>query len=220
MFIILPSLASGSLTALADEAVSVKDAGYLHLDIEDGNFSPGITFGPDTVHELAGYTDAEMDAHLMVNEPERYIEELSNCGVRSIAFHIESTPYPSRCLNEIHRFGMRAGLALNYKTPVTAVLPYLDLAEYVLLLTNESDLRGIRFKPYSLVRIEQLRQLLPSHVELWVDGGINEELLPDVAARGADRAVIGRTVFRAEDPMKKIAELLRSAESARSGYAE
>ena len=115
---------------------------------------------------------------------------------------------------------MRAGLALNYKTPVTAVLPYLDLAEYVLLLTNESDLRGIRFKPYSLVRIEQLRQLLPSHVELWVDGGINEELLPAVAARGADRAVIGRTVFRAEDPMKKIAELLRSAESARSGYAE
>ena len=67
MFIILPSLASGRLTALADEAVSVKDAGYLHLDIEDGNFSPGITFGPDTVHELAGYTDAEMDAHLMVN---------------------------------------------------------------------------------------------------------------------------------------------------------
>ncbi len=220
MFIILPSLASGRLTALADEAASVKDAGYLHLDIEDGNFSPGITFGPDTTRELADHTDAEMDAHLMVNEPERYIEELSDSGVRSVAFHIESTPYPSRCLNEIHRFSMRAGLALNYKTPVTAVLPYLDLAEYVLLLTNESDLRGIRFKPYSLVRIEQLRQLLPSHVELWVDGGINEELLPAVAARGADRAVVGRAIFRAEDPMKKIAELLRSAESARSGYAE
>ena len=203
MFIILPSLASGRLTALADEAVSVKDAGYLHLDIEDGNFSPGITFGPDTIRELADHTDAEMDAHLMVNEPERYIEELSDCGVRSVAFHIESTPYPSRCLNEIHRFGMRAGMA-----------------DYVLLLTNESDLRGIRFKPYSLVRIEQLRQLLPSQVELWVDGGINEELLPAVAARGADRAVVGRTIFRAEDPMKKIAELLRSAESARSGYAE
>ena len=209
MFIILPSLASGRLTALADEAASVKDAGYLHLDIEDGNFSPGITFGPDTIRELADRHDGKY-----------FSQQLSDCGVRSVAFHIESTPYPSRCLNEIHRFGMRAGMALNYKTPVTAVLPYLDLAEYVLLLTNESDLRGIRFKPYSLVRIEQLRQLLPSHVELWVDGGINEELLPAVAARGADRAVIGRTVFRAEDPMKKIAELLRSAESARSGYAE
>lgn len=218
MFIILPSLASGRLTALAEEAVSVKEAGYLHLDIEDGNFSPGITFGPDTVRELAALTDAELDVHLMVCEPERYIEEISNCGVRSVAFHIEATPYPSRCLNEIHRFGMRAGLALNYKTPVTAVLPYLDLTDYVLLLTNESDLCGIRFKPYSLVRINQLRQILPPETELWVDGGINEELLPAVAERGADRAVIGRTIFQAKEPMKKITELLRSAESARERY--
>ena len=115
MFLILPSLASSNLAALGEQAARVRSAGYLHLDIEDGNFSPGITFGPDTVKLLRDYTDAELDAHLMVTDPEPYIEELRDYGVCSIAVHLESSRYPSRALNKIRQAGMRPGLALNYK---------------------------------------------------------------------------------------------------------
>ena len=105
MFLILPSLASSNLAALGEQAARVRSAGYLHLDIEDGNFSPGITFGPDTVKLLRDYTDAELDAHLMVTDPESYIEELRDYGVRSIAVHLESSRYPSRAINKICQAG-------------------------------------------------------------------------------------------------------------------
>lgn len=215
MFSILPSLASGNLAALGEQAARVCSVGCLHLDIEDGNFSPGITFGPDTIRALKPYTDAELDVHLMVNNPESYIQELVQCGVSAVAVHLESSRYPSRALNRIRQAGMRPGLALNYKTPVSDVVPYLELVEYVLLLTNESDCAGIRFKPHSLERVEQLRRILPDSIELWVDGGVNAENLPSLAAKGADRAVMGRAVFSADDPVRRVRELAAAAQAAK-----
>lgn len=215
MFLILPSLASSNLAALGEQAARVRSAGYLHLDIEDGNFSPGITFGPDTVKLLRDYTDAELDAHLMVTDPEPYIEELRDYGVRSIAVHLESSRYPSRALNKIRQAGIRPGLALNYKTPVAEAVPYTDLAEYVLLLTNESDCAGIKFKPRSLERVKELRRLAPTGCEIWVDGGVTPENLPLLAAAGADRAVMGRAVFSAADPAARIRELAALAAAAK-----
>ena len=215
MFSILPSLASANLAALGEAAAKVRSVGRLHLDIEDGNFSPGITFGPDTIRALRPYTDAELDVHLMVSNPEDYIQELSQCGVSAVAVHLESSRYPSRSLNRIRQAGMRPGLALNYKTPVSDAVPYLDLVEYVLLLTNESDCAGIRFKPHSLERVERLRRILPDSVELWVDGGVNAENLPLLAAKGADRAVMGRAVFGAEDPVRRVHELTAAAQAAK-----
>ena len=94
MFLILPSLASSNLAALGEQAARVRSAGYLHLDIEDGNFSPGITFGPDTVKLLRDYTDAELDAHLMVTDPESYIEELRDYGVETHPFCFISSSNP------------------------------------------------------------------------------------------------------------------------------
>ena len=216
MFQVLPSLASSNLADLGRQAARVRPAGVLHLVIEDGNFSPGITFGPDTVRALSAFTDAEMDAHLMVTDPESYIAELAECGVRKIAVHLESTLYPSRALNLILQYGMIPGLALNYGTPVENVMPYLDLVRYVLLLTNESDRNGIRFKPYSITRIRRLRSLLPSSVELWTDGGITAEILPSVAAAGADCAVMGRAVFSADDPAEAVRSFCKIAEDAKN----
>ena len=97
----------------------------------------------------------------MVTNPEFYFEDLCACGVRAVAAHIESSRYPSRFLNQIRQAGMRPGLALNYKTPVDAVIPYLDLTDYILLLTSESDCAGVGFKPYSIERVHALRTLLP-----------------------------------------------------------
>lgn len=215
MFQIIPSLASGDLCALGEEARRLRPIGRLHLDIEDGNFSCSITFGPDAIARLPRYTDAELDAHLMVTNPEYYIPLLARCGVRAAAVHMESSPYPSRPLNLIRQAGMRAGLALNYKTPVAGVVPYLDLADYILLSTNESDCAGVRFKPYSYERVSQLRALLPPEVEIWVDGGVGETELPELARRGAGCAVMGRAILTAADPVSRARELAAMAQAAR-----
>ena len=215
MFKILPSLASGDLAALGAEARRVQSIGFLHLDIEDGNFSCSITFGVDAISRLRSFTSAELDAHLMVTNPEYYIPLLAQCDVSAVAVHMESTPYPSRPLNLIHQAGMRAGLALNYKTPVTDVIPYLDLTDYILLSTNESDCAGVQFKPYSYERVAQLRSILPPEMEIWVDGGLDEERLKRLAALGADRAVMGRAIFSAEDPAARARELSALAEAAK-----
>ena len=214
-FRILPVLTSGDLAALGHEAVRLQPVGALHIDIEDGNFSPGITVGVDTVRCVRRYTDAEIDVHLMVTDPEFYIDDLAACGVNAVAAHIESTLYPSRFLNQIRKAGMKAGLALNYKTPVDAVAPYLDLAEYILLETSESDRAGVGFKPYSFERLRALRALLPAEIEIWVDGGVDDGNIEALAKAGADCAAVGRAVFSADDPVQKARDLAKRARKAK-----
>ena len=144
-----------------------------------------------------------------------YIEDLCACGVRAVAAHIESSRYPSRFLNQIRQAGMRPGLALNYKTPVDAVIPYLDLTDYILLLTSESDCAGVGFKPYSIERVHALRTLLPDKTEIWVDGGVDDGNLAALARAGADRAVVGRALFAAPDPAQKARELCALVRAAK-----
>lgn len=151
----------------------------------------------------------------MVTNPEFYIEDLCACGVRAVAAHIESSRYPSRFLNQIRQAGMRPGLALNYKTPVDAVIPYLDLTDYILLLTSESDCAGVGFKPYSIERVHALRTLLPDKTEIWVDGGVDDGNLAALARAGADRAVVGRALFGAPDPAQKARELCALVRAAK-----
>ena len=214
-FRILPALTSGNLAALGDEAVRLRPAGALHIDIEDGNFSPGITVGVDTIRCVRNYTDAEIDVHLMVTDPESYIDSLAACGVNSVAAHIESSLYPSRFLNQIRQAGMKPGLALNYKTPVDAVVPYLDLAEYILLETSESDRAGVGFKPYSFERLRALRALLPPQIRIMVDGGVDDGNIALLSRAGADCAVVGRAIFSADDPVQKVRELAKAAREAK-----
>ena len=151
----------------------------------------------------------------MVTNPEFFIEDLCACGVRAVAAHIESSRYPSRFLNQIRQAGMRPGLALNYKTPVDAVIPYLDLTDYILLLSSESDCAGVGFKPYSIERVHALRTLLPDKTEIWVDGGVDDGNLAALARAGADRAVVGRALFAAPDPAQKARELCALVRAAK-----
>lgn len=110
---------------------------------------------------------------------------------------------------------MRPGLALNYKTPMDAVIPYLDLTDYILLLTSESDCAGVGFKPYSIERVHALRTLLPDKTEIWVDGGVDDGNLAALARAGADRAVVGRALFGAPDPAQKARELCALVRAAK-----
>ena len=129
-------------------------------------------------------------------------------GVKAIAFHVESGIFPAAHLHRIRQLGGRAGLALNFMAPVSALLPYLKDMDYVLLMTSEPDGRGQEFNPWALEKIAEARRLLPERISIVVDGGITEYWLPRVVAAGADTVILGRTLW-VEDPEAQYDRLQR-----------
>lgn len=198
---LIPSLASANQLELKKSLDSLGKIKKIHFDIEDGNFIPNITFGLRTIRDVMAYSGKEGDAHLMVTDPGQYIASLLALGVRSIAIHVESCLFPAEYLHQIRMGGGRAGLALNFMASVTAVLPYVEDIDYVLIMTSEPDGRGQQFNPAMLEKIAQARQLLPKRVSIAVDGGILRDMLPRVAAAGADTVILGRTIWT-EDPQE------------------
>lgn len=208
MFNIIPSIASANQLNLSSELDRIGNIRYLHLDIEDGNFIQGITFGVDTIKAIASYTKAELDVHLEVTNPEYYINDLCDCGVNSIAPHIEAMPYPSKVLGMINARGKKAGLALNIKTDIHEVEPFIDQINYVILLSCEPDFNNLRFSRPVLNKIRKLRLLLPPKISIWADGGISERELKEVADAGADAAIMGRAIFHADKPEEEYRRLM------------
>ena len=204
---ILPSLASANPLMLLEEMRRLGRNQPVHLDIEDGNFVPNITFGLSAVRGIVREAGAPLDAHLLVVHPADYIDELCNLGISQIAVHIESDEYPARLLFAIRSRGCRAGLALNLKTQLAEAEPFIDDLDYLLLMTSEPDGRGQMFCPRVLTKIQCARKMLPNCTQLWVDGGIGERELKLVTQSGADVAVIGRALFRAPDPAAEIIRL-------------
>lgn len=201
MLKILPSIASADLLNIQSEIKKAEQTGRLHFDMEDGNFSPDITFGVDLARQIAAATDVRIDAHLMVTCPQKYIPQLMECKVKDIAVHLEAVEYPSECLGLIHTGGGRAGLALNYGTPVPAAEPWLDQIDYLLLQTCEAGDPSLSFKPYSMQKIREAGEMIMRRtgtgkkIELWADGGIRKEILPELERMGLDCAVLGRAFF-------------------------
>lgn len=201
MLKISPSIASADLLNIQSEIKKAEQTGRLHFDIEDGNFSPDITFGVDLARQISAVTDVRIDAHLMVTCPQKYIPQLMDCKVKDIAVHLEATDYPSECLGLIHTGGGKAGLALNYGTPVSAVEPWLDQIDYLLLQTCEAGDPTLSFKPYAMKKIREAKELIRQRagmggeIELWADGGIRRETLPELEKIGLDCAVLGRAFF-------------------------
>ena len=221
MLTIIPSIASADQLRIGEEIKKAEAAGRLHLDIEDGNFSPGITFGLDLIGQIAEVTDAELDAHLMVTNPLFYIDPLIDLGVRSIAFHLESTMYPHECFTAIHDRGGQAGIALNYKTNVREVEPYLDTADYILLQTGESGDPDLSFRAYTWEKLGILNDLIQkagasesradgaSPIGLWVDGAVRPHMFDRLVKTGVTHAVIGRAFFNGDPAL-----LLKAAREA------
>jgi ribulose-phosphate 3-epimerase len=212
---IIPSIASANPLAIGKEIDRLGKISCLHLDIEDGNFCPSMTFGMDTIRAIAGYTHAELDAHLMVTNPLDYVDSLCDCGVSQIAAHFEALPYPAKFLGKVHSKGKKAGLALNLKTDVSTLEAFSDQLDYVLFLTNEPDYAGLKFNQYSLKKIRLCRKLLPERISLWVDGGVTKELLPKLQNCGVDTAIMGRAIFGADSPeeeYQRILELLSAGD--------
>lgn len=201
---ILPSLASADQMHLGEAIRSLEGHPYLHFDVEDGNFVPNITFGLKTIRAAAAICKARMDAHLMVTNPLDYLEPLASAGFAAVAFHWESTGYPMRVLNRIHKLRMQAGIALNPCTSAEVIRPYVQTVEYVLVMTSEPDGEGDLFQPAMLDKIKSLSEMSQGRFEIIVDGGIGEKEFPLVREAGATSVVMGRTVFQSEDPISTI----------------
>lgn len=207
MILIDPSLASANQINLEKQILALGSASNLHLDIEDGNFVPNLTFGMKTVRAVAAVAHQKLDAHLMVTNPSEYIDELCYAGVKQIAVHVEALQYPAVCLQRIRGHGGKAGLAFNCMADIKLALPYVELIDYLLIMTSEPDGGIQEFNPQMLGKIEAARVMFPSQVSVMVDGGIGERELLKVVEAGADAVVMGRAVWSASDPYEQLCKL-------------
>ena len=204
---LIPSIASADQLHIADEIDRVKSWDTLHIDIEDGNFVPNITFGEKTVRAIARYAPQQLDGHILANEPGQYLTLFAECGFGRAAAHLEALPYPLTFLNHARELGMKSGLALNFSTPAEAVLPFSSAMDYVIVMTSEPDGKSQQFFPPILEKISRLREILPPETEIWADGGINESNMRQVTAAGADTLIMGRCVFGSSSPLETLQRL-------------
>ena len=194
---ILPSLLQcdfGDLKGEVDQlaAANVK---ALHLDVMDGHFVPNLTYGMPIVSGLRGQTDMPLDVHLMISNPQQYIEQFFEAGADMITIHVEAVDDPTPLLKQIRELGAASGLALNPDTAVEAVKPYLDDCDLVLPMSVNAGFGGQKFNPVALEKLRELRTLKPDLI-LQVDGGVNSETIRQCADAGADLFVVGSAIFK------------------------
>lgn len=214
--LIAPSLLSADFANFAQAARAAREAGaeLLHFDVMDGVFVPNITFGPQTVRALRHHSDAIFDVHLMIVQPERYIEEFARAGADIITVHAEACVHLQRVLAQIRECGVRAGVSLNPATPLDVieyVLPDIDL---LLIMTVNPGFGGQQFIPEMLRKIARARAMLDeagSDAWLEVDGGINGVTTPMVVRAGARVLVAGSSVFGNPEGVRAGVEELRRA---------
>lgn len=201
--ILAPSILSADFKILGEQLRITEEAGaqYIHFDVMDGMFVPSISFGMPVLSSIKGATGQVMDVHLMVTEPERYVEEFARCGADSVTVHLEACEDPGKALDMIHSCGVKAGISIKPKTPVEKLIPYLDQAELFLIMSVEPGFGGQAFIPKSLERIRHLRELLDERglgADIEVDGGIYQSNVAEVLEAGANIIVSGSGVFKGD----------------------
>ena len=212
MPIIAPSLLAANFLNLDAECkmLNESEADWYHLDIMDGRFVPNISYGPMLVEVFRKATTKVCDVHLMIEEPGNYAEHFKNAGADNLSVHIEACQHLHRNIQQIKSLGMKAGVAINPHTPVSAMSDVLADIDLVCMMSVNPGFGGQKFIPYTLEKIKQLRKMIDERgltVLIEIDGGVTVENASSIIAAGADILVAGNTVFKSADPIATIAQL-------------
>ncbi|MDX2135119.1 MAG: ribulose-phosphate 3-epimerase [Saprospiraceae bacterium] len=210
--LIAPSLLAADFTRLADEIdmVNRSSADWFHLDVMDGRFVPNITFGMFIVEAIHRLAEKPLDVHLMIVEPEKYIEGFRKAGAEVITVHYEACPHLHRTLQQIRDTGARAGVAINPHTPVAVLEDVIEMVDLVCLMSVNPGYGGQKFIYQSLPKTRRLRELIDttnSSALIEIDGGVGLHNAEELLRAGADVLVAGSSVFGAQDPPATIAAL-------------
>src|SRR5580693_1248388 len=202
---VAPSILSADFAQLGAQVAEVLDAGarVIHVDVMDGHFVPSITLGPLVVGALREQVErarGALDVHLMIERPERHIDEFLRAGAHSITFHAEATPHVAYAANLVREGGASVGVAINPATPVGALAELGEAIDLALCMTVNPGWGGQSFIEHSPAKIERVRAILPAHVAVEVDGGIDPHTAPTCRAAGANLLVAGSAVFGSPDP--------------------
>ena len=201
MNILSSSILSADFTRLGSQIEEVDKAGthYIHIDVMDGMFVPSISYGMPIVKSIRGITDKLFDVHLMIVDPIRYIKNFVDVGADSVTFHQEATDDPMAVIDEIHKYGKKAGIAIKPATPIDAIVPYLEKIEMVLIMTVEPGFGGQQLIPETLDKVRELRKLIDEKgldVDIQVDGGIYIDNVEEILEAGANVIVSGSGIFK------------------------
>ena len=217
--LLAPSILSADFAVLGEQVAAAERGGadLIHVDVMDGHFVPNITIGPPVVRSIKRIAKVPLDVHLMITDPDRYLDAFAEAGASMISVHVEVLPHLHRTVQAIKALGVKAGVVLNPSTPVVALEQIVGDVDYVLVMSVNPGFGGQRFIPRSEPKVRDVRALLdragnPAPVE--IDGGIDAETAPRVVAAGARILVAGSAIFHTPDPERATRELKAAAQSA------
>ncbi|MDP8202166.1 MAG: ribulose-phosphate 3-epimerase [Candidatus Tenebribacter burtonii] len=212
MIKIAPSLLSANFVRLEEEINNIQKAGadILHLDVMDGHFVPNLTFGLPIIKQIKDIAQIPVDVHLMVNNPEVYLETLGEWNIEYVSFHQEVENHIHRQLKVLQKHGVKAGIALNPATSIETIFPVITDLDFVLIMSVNPGFGGQSFIPFVYDKIEKLRKLanqVNPELEIEIDGGVNNINAPELIRNGTDILVAGSYIFGSDDYKKQIQSL-------------